>query len=158
MKSSQVRVYLAGFRGYVKVATELVDLGYKIAVQVEESDVVLRLDFTQTSHDECDRADEAGIPVALNICDLPDPAGVTGDERVVMTPAATQVGGTHYTDMAIQPVNYIHRNGLGYCEGAVIKYVSRHRVEGGREDLEKARHFIDLLIALEYGAPEGGAA
>jgi hypothetical protein len=53
--------------------------------------------------------------------------------------------------MAIQPVEYIHRNGLGFIEGCVVKYVSRWRVKGGVEDLRKARHFIDLLIELEAG-------
>lgn len=60
-----------------------------------------------------------------------------------------QVAGDHYKSMAIQPVEYIHANGLGFCEGAVVKYVSRWRSKGGVADLEKARHFIDLLIELE---------
>ena len=61
----------------------------------------------------------------------------------------TQEGGTHYKSMKIQPVEYIHANGIGYCEGAVIKYVSRWRNKNGVEDLRKAKHFIDLLIELE---------
>ncbi len=60
-----------------------------------------------------------------------------------------QVGGSHYKDMAIQPVEYIHRNGIGFVEGCVIKYVSRWRNKGGIQDLEKARHFLDLLIEME---------
>lgn len=60
-----------------------------------------------------------------------------------------QVGGSHYKDMAIQPVEYIHANGLGYIEGNIIKYVSRWRRKNGVADLEKARHYIDLLIELE---------
>lgn len=62
-----------------------------------------------------------------------------------------QVGGGHYKDMAIQPVEYIHRNGLGFCEGAVIKYVSRHKSKNGAQDIEKAIHFLHLLLELEYG-------
>ena len=65
-------------------------------------------------------------------------------------PLATQEGGGHYKDMAIQPVEYIHANGLGFIEGCVVKYVSRYRDKNGLEDLKKARHFIDLLISLEY--------
>ncbi|KAA3649823.1 MAG: DUF3310 domain-containing protein [Proteobacteria bacterium] len=64
---------------------------------------------------------------------------------------ATQVGGTHYKDMAIQPVEYIHRNSIGFVEGAVIKYVSRWRAKNGVEDLKKARHMLDLLIEMEGG-------
>lgn len=65
----------------------------------------------------------------------------------------TQVGGNHYKDMPIQPVEYIHKNGVGYFEGCVIKYVSRWRKKNGVEDLKKARHFLDLLIEFEQGAP-----
>jgi hypothetical protein len=63
-----------------------------------------------------------------------------------------QEGGNHYKDMAIQPVEFIHKNGIGYFEGNVIKYVSRWRAKNGIEDLKKARHYIDLLIELEGGA------
>lgn len=57
-----------------------------------------------------------------------------------------QVGGNHYKDMAIQPIEYILGNGLGFCEGNVIKYVTRYSQKNGVEDLKKARHYIDLLI------------
>lgn len=61
----------------------------------------------------------------------------------------TQVGGEHYKNMKIQPVQYIHLNGIPFIEGCVIKYVSRWREKGGIEDIKKARHFLDLLIELE---------
>lgn len=57
-----------------------------------------------------------------------------------------QVGGSHYKDMAIQPVEFITKNNIGYCEGNVIKYVCRWKNKNGVEDLKKARHYIDLLI------------
>ena len=60
-----------------------------------------------------------------------------------------QVDGNHYKDQAIQPVEYIHANGIGYFEGNVIKYVSRWRKKNGIADLEKAKHYIELLIELE---------
>jgi hypothetical protein len=60
-----------------------------------------------------------------------------------------QVAGSHYKDLAIQPVEYIHANGIGYFEGNVIKYVSRWRAKNGIKDLEKAKHYIELLIELE---------
>jgi hypothetical protein len=60
-----------------------------------------------------------------------------------------QVAGNHYKDQLIQPVEYIHANGIGYFEGNVIKYVSRWRKKNGIADLEKAKHYIDLLIELE---------
>jgi hypothetical protein len=65
-------------------------------------------------------------------------------------PLDVQIGGSHYKNCKIQPVEYMHANGLGYCEGAIIKYVSRYKQKNGIEDLKKAKHFIDLLIQLEY--------
>ena len=61
-----------------------------------------------------------------------------------------QEGGTHYCNFEIQPVEFVTKNKLGFCEGNVIKYVCRHRFKNGLEDLLKARHYIDLLIELEY--------
>lgn len=66
-----------------------------------------------------------------------------------MTALDQQIAGTHYSKLKIQPVQYIHANGLGFCEGSVVKYITRWRDKGGIEDLRKARHFIDLLIELE---------
>lgn len=66
-----------------------------------------------------------------------------------MNALGKQVAGTHYKDQAIQPVEYIHANKIGYFEGNVIKYVSRWKAKGGLADLEKAKHYIELLIQLE---------
>lgn len=57
-----------------------------------------------------------------------------------------QVAGDHYRRMAIQPIQFITANNLGFCEGNIIKYVCRWPAKGGVEDLKKARHYIDLLI------------
>jgi hypothetical protein len=62
----------------------------------------------------------------------------------------SQVGGSHYKDMAIQPVEYIEKNRLSYLEGCVVKYVSRHRQKGKDQDLRKAIHCLELLLELEY--------
>jgi hypothetical protein len=62
-----------------------------------------------------------------------------------------QEGGDHYKKLPIQPVEYIHANGIGYFEGNVIKYVTRWRDKGGLDDLHKAKHYIELLIELENG-------
>ena len=64
-------------------------------------------------------------------------------------PMSIQVGGGHYKSMAIQPIEYITKNNLPYCEANVIKYISRWRDKGGKKDLEKAKHYIDMLIQLE---------
>ena len=66
-----------------------------------------------------------------------------------MSALDTQVGGDHYKKWKIQPVEYIHGNDIPFIEGCVIKYISRWRDKGGVADLEKAKHFINLLIELE---------
>ena len=60
-----------------------------------------------------------------------------------------QEGGSHYKQMKIQPIEFIHANNIQFAEGSVIKYVSRWRSKNGVADLKKARHFLDLLIELE---------
>ena len=57
-----------------------------------------------------------------------------------------QIGGTHYRDKAIQPIEYILANDLGFCEGNIIKYVSRYKDKNGIEDLKKAKHYLEFLI------------
>lgn len=61
-----------------------------------------------------------------------------------------QQGGSHYQKYKIQPIEFIQANGLDFLQGSVVKYVVRHKDKNGRQDLEKARHFIDLMIELEY--------
>lgn len=81
--------------------------------------------------------------------------------RIDMVPNAldVQVGGTHYKDCAIQPIEYIHANKLGFAEGNVVKYITRHRQKHGADDVRKVIHYCQLLLELEYGAgkTEGGA-
>ena len=69
-----------------------------------------------------------------------------------MSALQTQVAGDHYKSLKIQPIEYIHANSIPFAEGCVIKYVSRWRDKGGIKDLEKAKHFIELLIELETRA------
>lgn len=73
-----------------------------------------------------------------------------------MSALNTQVGGSHYKDCKIQPVEYIHANGLPFMEGNVVKYVTRWRDKNGIKDLEKAKHYIELLIEMELKAENEG--
>ena len=57
-----------------------------------------------------------------------------------------QVGGNHYKKYKIQPVEFIVKNNIGFCEGNIIKYILRFKEKGGVQDLEKAKHYIELLI------------
>lgn len=61
----------------------------------------------------------------------------------------SQVGGSHYKDLKIQPVQFIHANNIPFLEGNVIKYVCRWKVKNGIKDLEKAKHYIELLLEME---------
>ena len=61
-----------------------------------------------------------------------------------------QESGDHYKDKSIQPIVYIHANDLGFCEGNVVKYVTRHKSKNGAADIRKAIHYLELLLELEY--------
>ena len=83
---------------------------------------------------------------------------VTKDDKVASPPKSDsnnkppkQVGGSHY-EMTIQPITYITQNNLSYSVGNVVKYVSRYRQKNGKEDLLKARWYIDYIIETEYNA------
>lgn len=66
------------------------------------------------------------------------------------TPLSTQVGGNHYKSLPIQPTEFCQRNQLGWCESNVVKYVARHRHKNGRQDIEKAIHYLQILLEIEY--------
>lgn len=60
-----------------------------------------------------------------------------------------QVAGSHYQKLKIQPIEYILANKMPFCEGAIIKYISRWKDKGGVEDLRKIKQFCDFLIEEE---------
>lgn len=70
-------------------------------------------------------------------------------QKVADSALDVQVGGGHYKGFAIQPVEFIHANGLPFIEGNCIKYLCRWRGKDGVKDLEKVKHYVDLLIELE---------
>lgn len=73
-------------------------------------------------------------------------------------PFKVQVGGNHYAKYPIQPMEYIEKNKLPFADGSIIKYITRWRDKGGIEDLRKAKHFIEMLIALEERKGTQGSA
>jgi hypothetical protein len=68
-----------------------------------------------------------------------------------VTALQKQVGGSHYAEMAIQPIEFITANNLSFLEGNIIKYVCRHRNKNGADDIKKAMHYCELLLQMEYG-------
>lgn len=66
-----------------------------------------------------------------------------------------QVAGDHYKKLKIQPIEYIMANQLGFCEGAIVKYISRWRDKGnGIDDLRKIKQFCDFIIESELAKLE----
>jgi hypothetical protein len=60
-----------------------------------------------------------------------------------------QVGGDHYAKLAIDPFDYAMANKLDPLQMTVIKYTTRFRDKGGVQDLRKAIHTLERLIAFE---------
>ena len=61
-----------------------------------------------------------------------------------------QVGGNHYSKMKIQPAQFINENGLQFAEGNAIKYICRHSAKGKRKDIEKAIHYLEMILERDY--------
>ena len=68
----------------------------------------------------------------------------------IMSAYKKQIGGKHYLKYKIQPSKFVVENKLLYPEGCVIKYILRHQDKGGKQDLLKAKHFIDMIIERDY--------
>ena len=64
-----------------------------------------------------------------------------------------QHGGSHYQNFKIQPSKFVVENKLLFPEGCAIKYICRHPFKGGKEDLLKAIHFIEMMIERDYPSP-----
>ena len=61
-----------------------------------------------------------------------------------------QIGGDHYKKMVIQPAEFINKNNLLFAEGNAIKYICRHNHKGGREDVKKAIHYLEMILERDY--------
>ena len=72
-------------------------------------------------------------------------------ETQAYNPLIAQEGGGHYKDRGIQPLEYTMKNNLSFCEGNVVKYISRYKSKNGVEDLAKVIHYALLASYEEYG-------
>ena len=73
------------------------------------------------------------------------------EETQTYNPLIAQEGGGHYKDRGIQPLEYTMKNNLSFCEGNVVKYISRYKSKNGIEDLAKVIHYALLASYEEYG-------
>ena len=60
-----------------------------------------------------------------------------------------QIGGNHYS-MPIQPAEFINKNNIPFAEGNAIKYLCRHKKRGQKQDLEKAIHYLEMILERDY--------
>jgi hypothetical protein len=63
-----------------------------------------------------------------------------------------QVGGKHYRKMKIQPAEFINENKLLFAEGNAIKYICRHSSKGKAQDIQKAIHYLEMILERDYDA------
>ena len=70
--------------------------------------------------------------------------------RICLIHTTTRSASTIIKKYAIQPSEFINKNKLLFAEGSAIKYIVRHQDKGGKESLEKAKHFIDMIIERDY--------
>jgi len=76
----------------------------------------------------------------------------------VRSSLAIQIGGDHYKGVEIQPVEFSEINQLSFCEGNVVKYLLRYSKKNGLEDIDKAKHYIQLLEDLTAKSKWGDGA
>lgn len=135
---------------YIATAPEELKVGDRVVIidendnMFEQSAVVVNLDRFYATIKFADGTEYQYNPVALR--KLLNTISFEEESN----PLNRQVGGSHYKDMVIQPIEFSMKNGLNACQHSIIKYVCRYKHKNGKEDLLKARHFIDLLIQIEY--------
>lgn len=59
-----------------------------------------------------------------------------------------QIGGSHYKDMAMQPIELIVTLRCSFIQGCIIKYISRYKNKNGAQDIRKCIHYAQLAIEL----------
>ena len=69
-------------------------------------------------------------------------------QRTILKATDKQIGGKHYKEYKIQPIEFIVANKLDFIQGCVIKYICRFDKKNGVEDLEKIKHYCDLQIQM----------
>lgn len=125
----------------------------KMKPNVGTHDIVVRMLNENRGPIEIAKATGCTVKYASRIMwgmqrDARNNAGKKPKAPKVLRPDEVQVGGNHYKDNKIQVWDAINDWGLDYFSGNVIKYVARHQKKNGIEDLKKAQHYLDKLIAV----------
>ncbi len=103
-------------------------------------------DATAAEDELADAEEQMGAPAPINHW-----REASEDEMEETKAASKQVAGDHYASQAIEPIEYTLANDLGYCEGNVVKYITRHKLKGGKEDILKAMHYLQFILDDQYG-------
>ena len=123
--------------------------------------VMLVNEDERSTRDTCDKCafgeDEEVCQLAVNDCTSIEAGYMVLDEKTkepLLGALGKQEGGSHYCNLKIQPVEYIDANKLSFLEGNVVKYISRHKIKNGIEDIKKDIHYCELILQLEYNQNE----
>lgn len=101
--------------------------------------------------DNCETKADLNYDFCWYHANYQEPKGEADIPPIIESALDKQVGGGHYKDMAIQPLEFTHKNNLNFCQGNIVKYASRYKSKNGIEDLKKVKHYAELLAKLEYG-------
>ncbi len=61
-----------------------------------------------------------------------------------------QVGGDHYSKVAIQPIEYILANNLDFSRGNIVKYVTRDKFKDKDKDIKKIIDYAAYILCNDY--------
>jgi len=125
--------------------------------KIEIIDADRPCDCHESTCDECHKRITSAYPFVLGGGHAANP----GDSiykidmyRVKGDPDGYQIGGSHYKDMKIQPVEFIVANKIEFLPGNAIKYICRHKQKGGEQDIRKAIHYLKLMLKHDYNIVE----
>ena len=62
-----------------------------------------------------------------------------------------QIGGNHYSQQAIQPIEYINANKLDFNHGNIVKYVTRDKLKDKDKDIKKIIDYAVFILKYDYG-------
>lgn len=86
-------------------------------------------------------------------CRVPPESQLMGERKGPSpSPLERQVGGDHYKDLKIQPAEFLRQLNVPHLEGEAIYRILRHKQKGGKEDIDKAIHTLQIIRELDYGA------